>query len=427
MCCSCRAMMSWAWALAETGRVLLLEDLDAGTDRRQRIAQLVRQRGEELVLPPVGFAQPFLAALQLLVGRGQLAGALDDPRFEILEQVLPLLMQVLHAGCAPPQRHGHDQRKRDRHDGRRQAVVDHAVEPHLDASQHHRQGKRSDQQPRGEYGIGVRVAQTRDRLRRAGQHTCTAGCQQQDRERGHAGVPGFVDQAADVERHGDQRQPAHRQRRASGQPHQAGAQAAWPCQRAEPGAEQQEARRGDGRHAARITIRRLREIEAEPGLHAEAHVGQVFEQGQDRQEKSNGRKHPDREARAATVGPAHAGEREAEADAQEAECRGRHHQPPARHDAGGLRGAECPADQNQQTRKRGCQAGGKREGTRHLRDCRARRCGVLSHMPLRRLVVSGPSLVQSASSVIDSPSTVPSATTAAPTASGFSSTQRDTC
>jgi len=46
--------------------VLLAEDGDGVADRRQRIAQLVREHGEEIVLAPLGFAQRLLGELAVV-------------------------------------------------------------------------------------------------------------------------------------------------------------------------------------------------------------------------------------------------------------------------------------------------------------------------------------------------------------------------
>ena len=47
------------------GRAFAPEDRDRGADRRERVAQLVRQRGDELVLAAVGLAQRFLGGALL--------------------------------------------------------------------------------------------------------------------------------------------------------------------------------------------------------------------------------------------------------------------------------------------------------------------------------------------------------------------------
>ena len=92
-------------------QAVMLQNLDARADGRQRIAQLVGKRGQEFVLAPIGFAQPFLATLEFLVCFSQLARAIGDAGFEIREQLLALLMQALHAGRTAPQEQRHHQRE----------------------------------------------------------------------------------------------------------------------------------------------------------------------------------------------------------------------------------------------------------------------------------------------------------------------------
>ena len=93
--------------LGRDRQAVLLQNLDAGADGRQRIAQFVGERGQEFVLAPIRLAQLLLAALEAVVRRGQLTCARGDQGFEILEQVLALLMQALHPGRSPPQEQRH--------------------------------------------------------------------------------------------------------------------------------------------------------------------------------------------------------------------------------------------------------------------------------------------------------------------------------
>ncbi len=69
--------------------------LEAGAQRRERVAQLVRERGEEFVLTPVGVAQAF-ARLHLFgdVGEQDRDAALlgcPDPKREHIEDVRVVL------------------------------------------------------------------------------------------------------------------------------------------------------------------------------------------------------------------------------------------------------------------------------------------------------------------------------------------------
>ena len=56
-----------------------LQHLHRGADRGQRIAQLVRQGGEEFVLAPIGFGERYGALLKLFEQAGALRGKLFDP------------------------------------------------------------------------------------------------------------------------------------------------------------------------------------------------------------------------------------------------------------------------------------------------------------------------------------------------------------
>jgi hypothetical protein len=73
MCSAWRAMISLALRTALASSVPSLQQLGRGRDRRQRIAQLVRQHGQELVLLAVRGAQLVLD----LLAHGDVA-ALDE-------------------------------------------------------------------------------------------------------------------------------------------------------------------------------------------------------------------------------------------------------------------------------------------------------------------------------------------------------------
>ncbi len=60
MCSTWRSMMACACSRSASGLAALPRHRDRVTDRRERVAQLVRQHGEELVLAPVRLAQRFL-------------------------------------------------------------------------------------------------------------------------------------------------------------------------------------------------------------------------------------------------------------------------------------------------------------------------------------------------------------------------------
>ena len=91
--------ITWcAWLAAIGATAVALEDLEAGADRRQRVAQLVGQGGQELVLAAIGFDQPDLAVLQLAVDRAERFGPLVDPLFEFGQQAFAVRLEGLEAG-----------------------------------------------------------------------------------------------------------------------------------------------------------------------------------------------------------------------------------------------------------------------------------------------------------------------------------------
>ena len=59
-CCSCRSMIASARSFNDSSCPGPSHQFERIANRRQRIAQLVRQRRQELVLPPIGLAQHFL-------------------------------------------------------------------------------------------------------------------------------------------------------------------------------------------------------------------------------------------------------------------------------------------------------------------------------------------------------------------------------
>ena len=63
MWCTWRLITSWLQRFCASVAAGRLRDQRGLADRRERIAQLVRERREELVLAPVGFAQRRLGAL----------------------------------------------------------------------------------------------------------------------------------------------------------------------------------------------------------------------------------------------------------------------------------------------------------------------------------------------------------------------------
>ena len=63
MCPSCRSIMSRAWATALGVAGRQPHHLQAVAERGERVAQLVGQQGEELVLPAVGLLQRLLGPL----------------------------------------------------------------------------------------------------------------------------------------------------------------------------------------------------------------------------------------------------------------------------------------------------------------------------------------------------------------------------
>jgi hypothetical protein len=69
---------------------LLAQQLHHVPDRGERIAQLVRQHREELVLAPVAIAQRRLGLAQARGRRGQLGRALRDPSLQLLVEPLEL-------------------------------------------------------------------------------------------------------------------------------------------------------------------------------------------------------------------------------------------------------------------------------------------------------------------------------------------------
>ena len=87
-----------------------LEDLQPGADRGQGVAQFVGERGQELVLAAIGFAQPPLAGVQLAVGLLERLGAFADALFELGEQPVAQQLEGVETGQRPPddggERHG---------------------------------------------------------------------------------------------------------------------------------------------------------------------------------------------------------------------------------------------------------------------------------------------------------------------------------
>ena len=56
----------------------VVEDVEAGADGRERVAELVRQHRHELVLAPVGLLEPGVGRLQRLHGQLPLGDVADD-------------------------------------------------------------------------------------------------------------------------------------------------------------------------------------------------------------------------------------------------------------------------------------------------------------------------------------------------------------